>query len=89
MTALASSTAPLHGGDTTMAKALKTVNAFLDLTNNRKDLGAAVQLLTTDFIFIGPLMRTSGTDEYAAVLEKFLPAHVETRILKQFEDGDE
>ena len=72
-----------------MAEALKTVNAFLDLTNNRKDIKAAMQLLTNDFIFVGPLMRTSGTDEYAAVLEKFLPTHVETRILKQFEDGDD
>ena len=72
-----------------MAEALKTVNAFLDLTNNRKDLKAAVGLLTADMVFVGPLMRTSGISEYAALLEKFLPAHLETRILKQFEDGDD
>jgi limonene-1,2-epoxide hydrolase len=72
-----------------MAEALKTVNAFLDLTNNRKDIKAAMQLLATDVVFVGPLMRTSGPEEYAALLEKFLPAHVDTRILKQFEDGDD
>lgn len=72
-----------------MVEALETVNAFLDLTDNRKDIKAALRLLTTDFIFVGPLMRTSGTDEYAAMLEKFIPAHVEARILKEFEAGDD
>ena len=72
-----------------MAEALMIVNAFLDLTNNRKDITAAAQLLTTDVVFVGPLMRTSGASDYAALLEKFLPAHVETRILKQFENADD
>ena len=72
-----------------MAETLKTVNEFLDYTDNRKEISAAMQFLTTDFVFVGPLIQTSGIDEYAALLEKFIPAHVEARTLKQFEDGDD
>jgi predicted SnoaL-like aldol condensation-catalyzing enzyme len=68
---------------------LKQVNKFLDLTNNRKDIAAAAALLAPDVEFIGPLMRVSGAKAYASLLEQFLPAHVETRILKQVEDGDD
>ena len=72
-----------------MTATLDTVNDFLDLTNNQKDIARAVTLLSPDVIFDGPLMRTSGVDQYAALLDRFLPAHVDTRILRQFEDGEE
>ena len=72
-----------------MAATLDTVNDFLDLTNNRKEIERAVTLLAPDVTFEGPLMRVSGVDQYAALLEMFLPAHLDTRILRQFEDGDD
>jgi limonene-1,2-epoxide hydrolase len=68
---------------------LETVNRFLEATNHRKDIRAAVGFLTDDVLFVGPLMRTTGSAEYAALLERFLPAHVEMRVLRQFSEGEE
>jgi ketosteroid isomerase-like protein len=76
-------------GGRSVAATLDTVNDFLDLTNNRKDVARAVALLAPDVTFDGPLMRISGVDQYAALLDMFLPAHLDTRILHQFEDGDD
>ncbi len=72
-----------------MGAARALVNEFLDATNNQKDVERARQLIADDLTFVGPLVRTSGSDEYIALLERFLPAHVETQILRQFEDGDD
>lgn len=73
-----------------MTASLDIVNLFLRTTNSANaDVDAATQLMTEDVQFIGPLMRTSGRGEYAALLRQFLPAHVDTRALRQFADGDE
>ncbi len=69
--------------------ALKIVDEFYDATNNRKDVKATAMLITEDISFVGPLMQTSGAKEYLALLEKFLPSHVETRMVKQLEDGND
>jgi hypothetical protein len=45
--------------------------------------------MTDDIQFIGPLMSTSGKEQYAALLKQFLPAHVSTKILRQFSNGQE
>lgn len=73
-----------------MTTSIDTVNMFLQATGSaRADVDAATQLMTEDVQFIGPLMRTSGRAEYAALLRQFLPAHVDTQVLRQFADGDE
>lgn len=71
-----------------MANAADIVNTFLQRTSAR-DIRGAMALLRDDVEFIGPLMRTSGASAYAGLLEQFLPAHIATRILKQFQDGDD
>jgi limonene-1,2-epoxide hydrolase len=73
-----------------MSTSLDTVNAFLKLTSSESaDIGGAAGLMTDDVQFIGPLMRVSGRDAYAALLKQFVPAHVATRVLQQFAQGDE
>jgi limonene-1,2-epoxide hydrolase len=69
---------------------LETVNAFLKLTSSSTaNLAQATGLMTEDVQFIGPLMSTSGRNEYASLLQQFLPAHVSTKVLQQFANGDE
>jgi ketosteroid isomerase-like protein len=73
-----------------MSTALDTVNTFLKLTSAESgDIAGASGLMTDDVQFIGPLMRISGKKEYAALLGQFLPAHVATKVLQQFSQGDE
>lgn len=71
-----------------MNKSLETVNSFLQLTGAGDAAGAA-RLLTEDVVFAGPLMTTVGSAQYAALLEKFLPAHVATRVRSQFVNDEE
>lgn len=69
---------------------LDIVNRYLQLTSSAAaDLPQAVELLAEDVVFSGPLMRITGRDAYAGLLQQFLPAHVSTRVLKQFGEGDQ
>lgn len=73
-----------------MPHPLDTVNRYLHLTGSAgADLPQAVELLAEDVVFSGPLMRIVGRDAYAGLLQQFLPAHVSTRVIKQFSDGDQ
>lgn len=73
-----------------MSEALSIVNRYLALTSSAgADLPQAVSLLAPDVVFAGPLMRVEGRQAYGSLLEQFLPAHVATRVLRQFADGDE
>lgn len=73
-----------------MSNALAIVNRYLKLTSFAgADLPQAAELLADDVAFTGPLMRTTGKDAYVGLLQQFLPAHVSTRVLRQFADGDE
>ena len=73
-----------------MPDALSIVNRYLSLTGSADaDLSLAAELLDQDVVFEGPLVRTTGREEYAALLRQFLPVHVSTRVLRQFVDGDE
>jgi len=68
-----------------MSAYLATVNAFLELTSGAgADIAAAMDLLTDDVQFIGPLMQTSGKDEYASLLRQLSPTHAAARVLQQF-----
>lgn len=62
---------------------LATVTAFV----TEKNVERAVGHLTDDVQFSGPLLSVRGRNEYRALLEQFLAAHVETRIMKQFASG--
>ena len=68
---------------------LSIVNAFLDLTNNKRDIAGALALMAGDVHFVGPAMETRGTAAYGQVLEKFLPVHTGWKKLAEFENGSE
>jgi SnoaL-like domain len=73
-----------------MGSARDTVNHFYALSNQQAaGLPAMRALITDDIILEGPLNRTSGAEAYVAVLEQLLPAHVEYRIHRQFEEDDQ
>ncbi len=72
-----------------MESALAIVNRFLELTNHEKNLKGVAALLADNITFIGPLMRTTGAKAYLSLLEQFLPCHLETRIIRQFENGND
>ncbi len=71
-----------------MEKSVDVVNRFYEATDNRRleDLRA---LVSEDVTFTGPLMRTTGSKEYVAMNEQLLGFHSGTRILHQFEHGDD
>lgn len=73
---------------------LDTVNRFFALTepNGRPvaDLLPGIRaMLTEDFTFVGPLMKTEGREPYVGLLGQFLPAHVGYRFHRQFVAGDD
>ena len=71
-----------------MGKSVDIVNRFYDATDNRRmnDLRA---LVSEDVTFAGPLMTTTGSKEYVAMNEQLLQFHTGTRMLHQFENGDD
>jgi ketosteroid isomerase-like protein len=71
-----------------MEKALETVNRFYDTTENKKGNGLET-MLAKDMTFVGPLMKTTGAEEYIKSTKQFLQMHRATRMLKQFENGND
>jgi ketosteroid isomerase-like protein len=71
-----------------MGKTLETVNRFYDTTENKKGRGLET-MLAKDMTFVGPLMKTSGAEEYIDSTKQFLQMHRATRMLKQFENGND
>lgn len=71
-----------------MGRALETVNQFYDTTENKKGRGLDA-LLAKDMVFMGPLMKTSGAQDYIDSTKPFLQMHRATRMLKQFENGSD
>lgn len=59
---------------------LDIVTAFI----KEKDVSRAILHLAEDVRFDGPLISVRGIGEYRGLLEQFLSAHMETRILQQF-----
>ena len=77
-----------------MTNPLEIVNRFFALTDvkgrNVPDLLPAIRdMLTEDFAFTGPLMKTEGREQYVGLLGRFLLAHVGYRFHHQFTDGSE
>lgn len=71
-----------------MGKALEIANRFYDTTENKKGKGLET-ILAKDMTFTGPLMKTSGMYDYIELTKQFLQMHRATRLLKQFENGDD
>ena len=73
---------------------LETVNRFLALTEPKgrpipELLPGIRDMLTEDFVFIGPLMKTEGREPYVGLLGQFLQAHGGYRFHRQFVAGDD
>jgi ketosteroid isomerase-like protein len=71
-----------------MGKALETANRFYDTAENKKGRGLET-ILANDMTFVGPLMKTFGAEEYISSTKQFLQMHRATRMLKQFENGND
>jgi ketosteroid isomerase-like protein len=71
-----------------METATDVVNRFYQATSARRaqDLPA---LVADDVTFVGPLMRATGSHEFVAMNEQLLGFHAGTRMLRQFENGDD
>jgi ketosteroid isomerase-like protein/uncharacterized protein YndB with AHSA1/START domain len=66
---------------------LDIVNRFYEATSNR-ETGALADLVSDDVTFEGPLMRARGAREYIAMNEQLLAFHRDTKMLRQFENGN-
>lgn len=73
--------------------ALEIVNRFYQLNceipKGQAQLSDLRALLSDDFVFSGPMMRLEGGDQYAGLLQQFLPMHESLTVVRQFADGDE
>jgi ketosteroid isomerase-like protein len=67
---------------------LAVVNRFYEATNNRR-IDEIAGLVSDEVTFDGPLMQARGAREYLAMNEQLLGFHHETKMLRQFEDGDD
>ena len=73
---------------------LEIVNRFFALTEPKgrpiPDLLPGIRdMLTEDFVFTGPLMKTEGREAYVGLLGQFLQAHIGYRFHRQFVAGDD
>lgn len=71
-----------------MGKALETANRFYEITESKKGKGLE-DVITDDMRFDGPLMKFNGAKEYIDSTKQFLQMHRATRMLKQFENGND
>jgi ketosteroid isomerase-like protein len=58
------------------------------VTNARRAHDVA-PLVSDDATFVGPLMQATGVAEYVAMNAQLLGFHAGTRMLRQFESGDD
>lgn len=77
-----------------MTTPLAIVDRFFALTDVRgrdvsKLLPSIRDLLSEDFVFIGPLMKTEGREHYVGLLGQFLPAHAGYHFYHRFADGND
>jgi len=71
-----------------MGKALETTIRFYEITEKNKGKGLE-DVITKDMTFDGPLMKFNGAKEYIESTKQFLQMHRETRMQKQFENGND
>lgn len=69
------------------------VNKYYSLNSDIRIGKAQMQdlrnLLADNMVFIGPLMKIEGADNYIGLLTNFIPFHEELNIIKQFQSGNE
>lgn len=72
---------------------LEIVNKFYQLNNDISAGNASADdfktLLADDFVFVGPLMKIEGADNYINLLRQFLGFHKSLEIVKQIDNGNE
>lgn len=71
-----------------MGKALEVVNRFYELAEDKKGEGLE-ELIAEDMTFLGPMLKTSGAREFIEATRQFWQLRKATRILKQFENGND
>lgn len=71
-----------------MGKALGTVNRFYLITEKKKGIGLEA-ILAKDMTFVASLMRTARPSEHIEATKQFLQMHRATRMVKQFENGND
>lgn len=72
-----------------MGAALDAVNRFYGTTLERGEIDGIAPLIDPDITFEGPMQRLAGAEAYVEINRRLLPMHVGTRMLAQFERGDE
>ena len=78
-----------------MSKTLDVVNQYFaawkkDAWANPAEAKRRLRaLVTDDYKFIGPLETWNGPDELLAAAEKYAPGHLDMRLHKIFEDGND
>jgi hypothetical protein len=72
---------------------LEIVNKYYSLNTDVRTGKAQLQdlrnLLADSMVFIGPLMKIEGADNYIGLLTNFIPFHEDLKILKQFQSENE
>jgi len=71
-----------------MDRPLEIVNRLYAATSSRR-LHDVRALVHEDVTFVGPMMQHTGSHEYMAATERFVGFHNGTKMLHQFEDGDD
>lgn len=73
--------------------ALEIVNKFYELNceipAGKGSIADLRALFADDLVFTGPMMRVEGGDQYAGLLQQFLPLHESLTLVRQFAEGDE
>jgi hypothetical protein len=69
-------------------EALTLANKLYEATA-KKDAKLLADLLDDSMLFEGPVMRSEGAAKYIAMNEQLLPFHRETRMLRQFSNGND
>lgn len=72
-----------------MKSALDVVNGFYEVSLQQKDADGVRSFLTDDFEFVGPMAHVKGADAFVELNRQFLPAMRASRMVRQFEQGDE
>ncbi len=61
----------------------------IDIRTGKAQMQDLRNLLDDDMVFIGPLMKINGANNYTDLLTNFIPFHEDLKILKQFQSENE
>lgn len=68
---------------------IEIVERFMELTNDKQDIKAAVLLMADNIKFTGPAIQCQNKQEYEQLLNQFLPHHKGWKKHQVFEKGEE